>query len=378
MEGGCEYAEDRKIMIFDAVRGRKSVTVTPSFEIDGSPVEIVDETLYLGVKINSRFQNHFKTHADYVISKAHKSLFAIYSLVRNVGCLPPRSALKLFDSLVVPVMTYAAEVWYTDAAMKRLEVLQNNFVRYVLGVRRSTPLLAIYGETGRFPLQLKFSAAVVKYAATLFRREDLSPESPLRAVKSHLLSRLNTGIPSWLDVISKASDPLTVSEVVGGELSFPIWRSNQCENWHLDWKQKIQSDTHKLSTYRLFKHSMGMEEYLVNVPNVRHRKAICRFRVSSHNFAVEKLRYNGTPREQRLCKHCQPEVSLVEDEPHVLLVCPAYSVARTALFKVIRDIILRPVPLDKLFVDILANSGREVQRSVACFIHSVMVTHAAM
>jgi hypothetical protein len=367
-----------KVMVFDAVRGRKRLTVTPTFAINGSPVEIVDEALYLGVKLNSRFENHFKTHVDHVIGKSYKALFTIYSLCRNVGSLPPRTAFKLFDSLVVSVMAYGIEVWYSDVACKRLEMLHKNFIRYVLGVRRSTPLLALYGETGRFPLQLKFSAAVVKYANTLSRRDCLSQQSPLHAVRLHLSNRVNTGIPSWLDVILKASDPQTVRDVVGGELSFNQWRFDQCELWHQDWKVQIQSDTHKLSTYKSFKHSLGMEEYLVSVPNVRHRKAICRFRVSSHNFAVEKLRYNRTPREQRLCRYCQPADNVVEDELHVLLVCPAYYAARTALFDLIGTRVLRPVPVAQVFVDLLTSSDVDVLRALSCFVHHAVVTHASV
>jgi hypothetical protein len=367
-----------KVMIFDCVRGRKRVTVTPTFAINGSAVEVVEEALYLGVKLNSRFEDHFKTHVDHVISKSYKALGTIYSLCRNVGSLPPRTAFKLFDSLVVSVMSYGIEIWYSDAACKRLEMIHKNFLRYVLGVRRSTPLLAIYGETGRFPLKLLFSAAVVKYANTLFRRDGLSEQSPLQAVKLHLVNRANTGIPSWLDVVLKASDQQALSDILGGELSLNQWRFNQCEHWHQDWNQKVQSDTHKLATYKLFKHSMCLEAYLVEVPNVRHRKAICRFRVSSHNFAVERLRYLGTPREQRFCRYCQPQEQVVEDERHVLLTCPAYAAARKNLFDTITGLMLRPVPIDQLFVDIMSCPDMAVQRAVACFIHNATAIHSSM
>jgi hypothetical protein len=365
-----------KVMIFDSVRGRKHVTVNPTFAINGSAVEVVEEALYLGVKLNSRFEDHFKTHVDHVISKSYKALATIYSLCRNVGSLPPRTAFKLFDSLVVSVMSYSIEIWYSEAACKRMEMVHKNFLRYVLGVRRSTPLLAIYGETGRFPLKLLFGAAVTKYANTLFRRDGLSELSPLQAVKLHLLNRANTGISSWLDVVLKASDQQALSAILGGELNTKQWRSEQCERWHQDWIQKVQSDTHKLSTYKLFKHSMGLETYLVEVPNVRQRKAICRFRVSSPNFAVERLRYVGTPREQRFCTYCQPQEQ-VEDERHVLLVCPAYAAARKILFDTISALMMRPVPIDQLFVDILSSPDIVVHRAVACFTHAATAIHAS-
>ena len=57
--------------------------------------------------------------------------------------------LSLFDSMIVPILTYGSEVWgvYNFKEVDRLHI---RFLKYILGVKTQTPTMAIYGETGRF------------------------------------------------------------------------------------------------------------------------------------------------------------------------------------------------------------------------------------
>jgi hypothetical protein len=42
--------------------------------------------------------------------QAHKALFAVYRKIRNIS-ISVDLKLKLFDSLVSPILLYASEVW---------------------------------------------------------------------------------------------------------------------------------------------------------------------------------------------------------------------------------------------------------------------------
>ena len=44
--------------------------------------------------------------------------------------------------------------------------------------------------------------------------------------------------------------------------------------------------------------------------------------LSYHNLAIERGRYENTPRDERICKNCN--LNMVENEYHFLLVCPMY------------------------------------------------------
>ena len=54
----------------------------------------------------------------------------------------------------------------------------------------------------------------------------------------------------------------------------------------------------------------------------KHRIEYTRFRCSSHNLAVEKLRPTHD-RVDRVCKYCRDHgITVIEDEHHFLLKCP--------------------------------------------------------
>jgi hypothetical protein len=376
--------EKTKVLIFATIRGKRTpATPPPAFSLNGNPIEVVEEAIYLGIKINTVFTNHFKTHVDHALGKARKSLYRIYGMCRNFGCLPPRTAFKLFDSLVVSVLRYGSEVWYgslSQSARKPFEVMHTKFLRYVLGIRRSTPLIAIYGETGRFPLDLSFRAAGVKYAIYLFRRTDLGQNSPLQWARGYSAATWEGGAPalSFLSTVCAVSSHQACDSILAASMSFARWRFAEHEAWQAQWKLDLQSDAHKLSTYKLFKFEMGIESYLVQVHNHTHRKSLSRFRMSSHNLAIERLRWANVPREQRTCRN-DACAGIVEDEMHALLMCPTYAVDRAAFLVRISNSIAPPSEPPSptcVMQSILNCQDTDTVRALACFVNRILACHA--
>ena len=63
----------------------------------------------------------------------------------------PKQRYKLFDSLVLPILSYASEVWAVDRTVsKSAEQLHWQFLKRVLGVRGSTATLIVLAEFGRY------------------------------------------------------------------------------------------------------------------------------------------------------------------------------------------------------------------------------------
>jgi hypothetical protein len=44
------------------------------------------------------------------VQQAQKAIYSVYRKVRNL-CIPVDLQLKLFDSIVLPILTYSCEVW---------------------------------------------------------------------------------------------------------------------------------------------------------------------------------------------------------------------------------------------------------------------------
>ena len=53
----------------------------------------------------------------------------------------------------------------------------------------------------------------------------------------------------------------------------------------------------------------------------KYKTWICKFRMCSHNLAIEQGRFFGIDRCNRKCFYCKDEI---EDEMHFILTCPVY------------------------------------------------------
>ena len=83
----------------------------------------------------------------------------------------------------------------------------------------------------------------------------------------------------------------------------------------------------------MFKSNFGFEKYL-ECGDYRKRKIITRFRLSAHDFEIEKCRYIGLKAHQKICKLCSSEV---EDEIHFLLKCSALDTTRSSCIENIKS-----------------------------------------
>ena len=86
---------------------------------------------------------------------------------------------------------------------------------------------------------------------------------------------------------------------------------------------------------------------------------------------MELGRYQGIPREQRLCPLC--DIDKVEDELHILFDCPRYCELRKPLFEqaALTDASFNDVSnIDKM--KILTNNYH-IERKTATFLHQVLI-----
>ncbi len=98
------------------------------------------------------------------VSSAKKAMHPM-----NGGCalLPisdPGLHCKLFDSLVLPIMSYASKVRAVDDKIgDAAELLHRQFWKHLLGVRDSTANVIVLAELGRFPLCFRWRQQILRY-----------------------------------------------------------------------------------------------------------------------------------------------------------------------------------------------------------------------
>lgn len=93
-----------KVMIFCKRKAKHKY----KFTFQGAELEIVDTYTYLGVVF--KYNGSFIETKKKLIDQSQKSLFCIYKLIRN-EYIPIDILLKMFDSMIEPILLYGSEVW---------------------------------------------------------------------------------------------------------------------------------------------------------------------------------------------------------------------------------------------------------------------------
>ena len=76
----------------------------------------------------------------------------------------PKQRCKLFDSLVLPILSYACEVWAVDKKVgESAEQLHWQLLKHVLGVRGNTATLIVLAEFGRYPLHFHWWQQILRH-----------------------------------------------------------------------------------------------------------------------------------------------------------------------------------------------------------------------
>ena len=83
------------------------------------------------------------------------------------------------------------------------------------------------------------------------------------------------------------------------------------------WYERIHTSS-KLTAYTGFKYVYEHERYIQYINIRKFGRILTQFRVSAHGLEIEKGRYSGIARSDRICKLCQLSI---EDEYHFLLIC---------------------------------------------------------
>jgi hypothetical protein len=238
---------------------------------------------------------------------------------------------------VSSVLLYGAEVWgyLIKPVNSQIEKIHTSFLRQYLGVRQSTPLLALYGELGRIPLFYVILLRMIRFWIKLLTL----PSNRLAKHAYQDQFRLYNENPSfspWCTCIAETLDSIGLRDiwinqsVPSGDTFYNSVRSKIFDLFAAKWRSEIPNFT-SLYNYRLFKTENVLEKYLSIIKDERHRKAFTRLRLHSHDLAIETGRHcrPKISRSLRLCVYCN--LNQMEDEIHFLISCPLYQNLRVML-----------------------------------------------
>ena len=111
---------------------RINTTSNAPVTLDGTPIEDVQEFVYLGSKVTTDGDCNLDVNTR--VSKANQA-FAILKPIWRTTSLSIHTKIKIYKSNVLSVLLYGSECWKTTAAIERkLEVFQNKCLRRILKI----------------------------------------------------------------------------------------------------------------------------------------------------------------------------------------------------------------------------------------------------
>ena len=315
-----------KLMIFG-----KDYAGNVSF--NSKKIELVKEYKYLGNIIRSTTTNKqdiFSLNYIYLRDRANRAMFAVLQRLKNIETPPPEIMFHIFDTLIMPILTYGSDVWgYNKMALSILDKVFLRSVRCTLGIKCTTSNIIVLGECGRMPPSVMCTINTLCFLNRLMCMND---DSLVKQVYVELQHLTGQGFDTWVSSTGKLAASYQLDLYMN-----PIKFRNECKNvvrskFINQWAADIANITKNpiLRTYRNIKLSFGTEPYIYLVKDRRYRHAISRLRCSSHILHIEKGRYTRprTPLHERLCYSC----NCVEDELHFVIACSLNRTERIVLY----------------------------------------------
>ena len=351
-----------KIMIFN----RGNNLIKSEFNINKVVLENVKSMKYLGFTITSKNCSFLPTLDDLSI-KAKRVIYALNSKT-TISRFPIKLALKLFDTLIKPILLYGTEVWgpytnldYIKWERSKIEMTHTQFLKRAIGCNFQSSNIMTRGEVGARPLLIDVKIRTISYIKNILERQDATVYSALEFERNNVVE------PNFVRYANVVNDDKIFIE---SKRKIKIMLQNDYDRY---WNYKIM-ESPKAISYSKFKHNVSSEKYLINVKNIRHKIALTRLRLSNHNLRIETGRHvrPKLERHERKCFICSDEI---ENELHFVVKCPLYSRERKVLYKALTQNSKHFESLtsdEHKFMFIMTNEDNDVMAKLAKFTFNSM------
>ena len=254
----------------------------PAFTFNGNEVERVQSYKYLGFEFHAI--EKLAHGVSKLVSAAKKAMHAMNRRCAFLHISGPKQRCKLFDSLVLPIHSYACKVWAVDKEVgESAGQLYRHFLKHVLGVRGSTATPIVLAEFGRYPLRFHWWQQILQYHN---RINDLPDDECLiqcafvKGLHDQAYCFWSHRVQTWLQLQSTAlniEDEICVSTVIDNaknlyRLAFHLADHNVGRCWQM---LQLQHQDYVLAPF--FPH----------LKNFRNRRLVSRFRYGCHNLHVD-------------------------------------------------------------------------------------------
>lgn len=291
--------------------------------LNNEKVEVVNQYCYLGYIFSPTASPKIGT--SQLVKKGKKALIALTNAFKKTREMTPDAYFKIFDGKILPILTYASEVWGLNR-LDSVEKVHLQGCKSFLGVPIQTPNKMVYGDLGRYPLFINTCISTVRYWFKILKMHQ--DRLPYQAYRMLLLVD-ESGGQCWVsqlkNILSKTGFMYVwLFQGVGDESTFMILFKQRLVDMYIqEWSEAVRkSERHQ--QYMELKESFGRENYLLNIDRFHFRACLskARFNMLPINGNINRFGNNFT---KKMCPFC---ANAIENENHFILKCPMYKELR--------------------------------------------------
>jgi hypothetical protein len=247
-----------KIVVFSIGRLPRNLI----FNYNGTNIEIVKDFNYLGI--------YFSRTGSFKVCKNHLYEKAMYEVMKkgrkhnlSINC-----QFDLFDKLVKPILLYGCEIW-GFGNNDILEKVHLKFCKIILQLKATTPNCMIYGQLGRYPLDIDIKLRNILFWAKLITGKDI--KLSIISYRLLYLSQNNNCQFSWLNYVESILNECGRSYVwLNQNFISEEWLKNSVKTCLQDqFQQTWHANIDTGVTYSFFPHthfSPRKNEYILRFP----------------------------------------------------------------------------------------------------------------
>ena len=152
--------------------------------ISGHVVPRLDSFKFLGVVLDSRLT--MVKHVEHIKAKCSKRLNLFRCIAGTEYGADRKTLLHLYKTLVLPIIEYGAVIYAgaSDNTLKKLDVIQNSFLRIALGVMKTSPIPSLQIEAVMPPLHSRRMEQSLRYTSKISFQPDHSAFKSIHVLPS--------------------------------------------------------------------------------------------------------------------------------------------------------------------------------------------------
>ena len=158
---GLEFsAEKSSLMIFSKFRKLAPERLP---KLNNMTIPLVSHFKFLGVVLDPKLT--MNKHVAHIQTKCKKRLNLFRCITSTPAGADRNTLLRLYKTIVLPIIEYGSIIYDggSQPTLKKLEAIQNNFLRLALGAMKTSPVLSLQVDANVTPLHIRRMELTMRY-----------------------------------------------------------------------------------------------------------------------------------------------------------------------------------------------------------------------